>query len=399
MPLYEYEAKNNMGNVIKGTMDASDKEGVVRNLRGKSYYPVTIKSKNTFGEINLSDLKKVKLKDISIFCRQFSVMLSAGLGILRVLEILKQQTENKKLQEEIAEIYEDVQKGKLISDAMKKQKDFPDMLCNMIKVGESSGTLDRIMDRMADYYEKEYKQQRKIKSALTYPMIIVIVAIVVVTLLVIKVIPIFVTMIPEGTAIPLPTKIVLGISNFMQKFWWLIFLAIVLLVSLPKLRKTPKEEREDQWKLKVPVLGKIYTKIYTASFARTFGILLSSGVPLLDSIKICGDVIGSKTIKTTLDNLEDEVKKGSTIGTTLESKNLFSPMLVQMIKVGEESGTLEQVLDNTADFYDGEVEAATEQLTTMIEPLIIVVLGVVVGFIIISVLLPMLSMYDAVGQM
>ena len=396
MPIYEYEARNSMGSVIKGTMDASNKEGVITSLRGKSYYPITIKTKNKLDNLSLDGLSRVKLKDISIFCRQFSVMQTAGLSILRVLEILKQQTENKKLQKQIAEVHEDVQKGKSVSDSMKKQKDFPDMLCNMIKVGESSGTLDKIMERMADYYQQEYKQQRKIKSALTYPMIIVIVAICVVTLLVIKVIPIFVTMIPTDVPIPLPTRIVLGVSKFMQKFWWLLFLIIAGLYLLPKLRKVPQGEREDKWKLKAPVLGKIFTKIYTASFARTFGILISSGVPLLDSIKICGEVIGSKTIKTTLDYLEEQVRKGATIGNTLESRNLFSPMLVQMIKVGEESGTLEQVLNNTADFYDGEVEAATEQLTTMIEPAIIVVLGVVVGFIIISVLLPMLTMYQSI---
>ncbi|MFA6941760.1 MAG: type II secretion system F family protein, partial [Clostridiaceae bacterium] len=208
MPIYEYEARNSMGSVIKGTMDASNKEGVITSLRGKSYYPITIKTKNKLDNLSLDGLSRVKLKDISIFCRQFSVMQTAGLSILRVLEILKQQTENKKLQKQIAEVHEDVQKGKSVSDSMKKQKDFPDMLCNMIKVGESSGTLDKIMERMADYYQQEYKQQRKIKSALTYPMIIVIVAICVVTLLVIKVIPIFVTMIPTDVPIPLPTRIV-----------------------------------------------------------------------------------------------------------------------------------------------------------------------------------------------
>lgn len=397
MPLYEYEARNSAGSVIKGIMDASNKEGVISILRGKSYYPITIKAKNKLDNLSLDFLKKVKLKDISIFCRQFSVMQSAGLSILRVLEILKQQTENKKLQKQIAEVHEDVQKGKSVSDAMKRQKDFPDMLCNMIKVGESSGTLDKIMERMADYYQQEFKQQRKVKSALTYPLIIVIVAICVVTLLVVKVIPIFITMIPEGTPLPLPTRIVLGLSYFMQKFWWLMALIAIAIYLFPKLRNAPREEREDAWKLKAPIFGKIFTKIYTASFARTFGILISSGVPLLDSIKICGEVIGSKTIKSTLDYLEEQVKKGATIGNTLENRNLFSPMLVQMIKVGEESGTLEQVLDNTADFYDGEVETSTEQLTTMIEPVIIVVLGVVVGFIIISMLLPMFTMYDSIS--
>ncbi|MDV3429049.1 MAG: type II secretion system F family protein [Bacillota bacterium] len=396
MPIYEYEARNSMGSVIKGTMDASDKEGVIASLRGKSYYPITIKAKNKFDALSLDGLQKVKLKDISIFCRQFSVMQSAGLSILRILEILKQQTENKKLQKQVAEVHEDVQKGKSVSDAMKRQKDFPDMLCNMIKVGESSGTLDRIMERMADFYDQEYKQQRKVKAALTYPMIIVIVAILVVALLVMKVIPIFVTMIPSNVQLPLPTRIVLGLSNFMQKFWWLVLLIALAIYLIPKLRNAPQEEKEDRWKLKAPLYGKIYTKIYTARFARTFGTLISSGVPLLDSIKICGEVIGSKTIKNTLDFLEEQVKKGATIGNTLETKSLFSPMLIQMIKVGEESGTLEQVLDNTAEFYDGEVQTATDQLTTMIEPIIIVILGIVVAFIIISVMLPMLEMYNSI---
>lgn len=401
MPTYIYEAKNIHGVVLKGKMEAVDERAVTVALREKSYYPVTIRPYKESMNVDFTNMKKITLKDISIFCRQFSVITSAGISIVKAMSIVKEQTENPKFKKVLNLVDEEIQKGKTFSVALREHKDMPDMLINMVEVGETSGTLDKMMETMADYYEKEYKQQQKIKQAMTYPMAICIFALVVVTGLVVKVIPIFTNMITSsGGQIPLPTRIVLAISDFLTTKGLLLLLIIALVVVLVKYNQNKKknELKNDALKMKIPVLGKTYTKIITARFARTFGILMSSGVPLMQSIDICSQVLNSKTIGDMLMSLKEEVKKGASLGDTLSARKIFPVMLTQMIKIGEESGNLDEVLEKTADFYDNEVEVATAQMTALLEPIIIIVLSVVVGFIILSVILPVFSMYNAVGQ-
>jgi type IV pilus assembly protein PilC len=399
MPIFEYEAKTLQGAKLKGKMEAMNKENAFTNLRMKGYYPVNIREYKESLNLDIAMLEKVKLKDISIFCRQFSVVIGAGISILKGLAIVKEQTESKKLKKILEEVFDDVQKGKALSEAMKKHKEFPEMLSNMITVGEASGTLDLIMDRMAIFYEKENKLNQKIKGAMTYPMTIGIISLGVVILLITKVLPVFIGML-NGAALPLPTRILLGISNFLTSKWYLaIAIVTILIISIRAFNSSPRGKYfGDKFKMNAPIFGKIYRKIVTAKFARTFGILMSSGVPLINSIEICADVVGNVIIKEVLESTKDEIKKGLSIGETLESRHVFPPMLTQMIKIGEESGTLDSILDKTAEFYDGEVDTATAQLTALIEPLIIVVLAVVVGFIIVSIILPMFAMYSAVGK-
>ncbi|MDP4143034.1 MAG: type II secretion system F family protein [Bacillota bacterium] len=404
MPIYSYEAKTKHGNMKKGKIEAADKNAVIASLMEMSFYPVSIKQEGGLNaNVDFSMLQKVSIRDISIFCRQFAYTVLSGITILRALGILSQQTEQPKLKSILSQVYDEVQKGESLSASMGKHKDFPDMLINMIAVGEASGNIDDIMLRMAEYYDKEYKQQQKVKQALTYPIIVCIFAVLIVNVLVIKVLPTFIQMIKDGSTgqveLPLPTRVVIAFSDFMRGYWFVILgvvLAIFIVSRLSLMKR--KSSSWDKFKLIIPVIGKINSKIVTSKFARTFGILISSGLPLIQSMEICAEVVGNVYIKNVLHEAGEEIQKGVTLGYVLEQRKIFPPMLTSMIRIGEESGTLEDVLKKTAEFYDGEVEAATAQLTTMLEPAIIIVLATVVGFIILSIILPMFQMYNTMGQ-
>lgn len=399
MPVYEYEAKLITGEIKSGKMEAIDEGSVRSSLRAMNYYPVVIKEqgKNT---IDLSKLRKVAIKDIAIFCRQFSYILISGMGILKALEILSAQTENKKLKKAIMMVYDDVQKGKELSGSMKKQEVFPEMLINMVAVGESGGNLDEIMKKLSEYYDKEYILKQKIKQALTYPIIVLVFALIIVNVLVIKVLPMLLGgMMNDQGSLPVTTQILLKISSFLQNNIILIVLGVLILIVLFNIYgKSKKSVSVDKFKLRIPVFGKINLKIVTSNFARTFGMLLGSGLPIIMSIEIASKVVGNTFVEGVLKESTEDIKKGLSLGDSLESKNVFPPMLTQMIKVGEESGTLDSTLGKTAEFFEMEAQTATTQLTTMIEPLIIILLAVVVGFIIVSIILPIFQMYDSVGS-
>ena len=401
MAVYSYKAKTLDGAEITGNMEAVELSDVVTALREKNYYPVDIKEYKASSNITLDQFKKVTTKDISIFCKQYSVIILAGISILRGLEIVKQQTENPKLRKILNAIFEEVQVGISLSEAMKKHTEIPEMLANMVAVGEASGTLDKIMMRMSDYYEKEYKLKQKVKSALTYPVMVAVFALAVVILLIVKVLPSFVNNIAaSGGELPLPTMIVMGISDFLIKNGIIIFILVVLMVMFFNIyiRRNPQfREGFDRLKVNMPLVGKPVKKIITARFARTFGLLISSGLGVIAALEICSDIVGNVVFRNMLNSTKEEIIKGGTIGQALEGRKLFPVMLTQMIKIGEESGDLDSVLEKTAEFYDSEVDEATKKLTTMLEPLIIVSLTVVVGFIILAMIMPMFSMYDAMS--
>lgn len=402
MALYQYEAKTIEGIVLKGKMECNDEETVTLYLRKNNYYPVAIRKYRESQNITLSKFKGISTKDISIFCRQFSFSISAGISILKALEIVKEQTENPKLKKILITVFEEVQKGTGLSEAMGQHKELPEMLINMIAVGEISGTLDKILERMANYYDKEHRLQQKIKQALTYPILVSVFALGVVVLLVTKVLPTFIDSIAAmgGGTLPLPTRIVMGFSNALRTKGILILAIIVAIVVLIKMyaKSEAGEQKLHKLKLNIPIFGKINNKILTAKFARTFGILMASGVPLIQSMDICSKVVGNRVASDVLEASKEEIKKGGSLGEALGSRKLFPIMLTQMIKIGEESGTLDVVLEKTAEFYDNEVETVTTQLTTVLEPLIIIVLAVVVGFIILSVIMPMFDMYNAMNN-
>lgn len=402
MALYEYEAKTLNGNTIKGTVDAIDETMVLDILRQSNHYPIRIRLYKESSNIDISFLTRITMKDIAIFCRQFSFILAAGINILRALEIVKEQTDNKKLRKILDKIFEDVQRGQTLSEAMKSHKELPVMLINMIEVGEASGTLDRVMTRMASYYDKEHIQRQKIRQALTYPSIVSVFAFLVVILLVVKVLPTFTEMFDQfpNAQLPTPTKIVMGISDFIIQKWWLLIGIIAALSAAFKIYVKSEEGAYlyDSIKIKLPVFGKMFSKVIVSRFARTFGMLMGSGVPLMQSVDICAEIVGNKVYGMILRNLRGEVEKGASIGHVLEKDKLFPAMLTQMIIIGEESGTLDSVLEKTADYYDGEIESTTAQLTAMLEPIIIIFLAVVVGFIVVSIILPIFDMYNAMSS-
>ena len=400
MPVYQYEAKTTTGTIVKGTMDVANESAVISALMKNQNFPVKIKEYKKSDNLSLSSIKKVSIKDIAIFCKQFSVVITAGISVMRGLEIVKEQTENPKMKATLEEVFNDVQKGKSLSGAMAKHTVFPTMLISMVEVGEASGTLDKILERMADYYDKEYKLNQKVRQALTYPVIVSIFAVLVVIFLIMKVIPIFVGMLTSNgdNTLPLPTRIILGVNYGFTHWWWFIlFIIASIIFGFKSARKNSSfNNKLDRFKLNMPIFGKINRKIITSRFARTFGILMGSGVPLFESLLICSRVVGNSVVSEALDSTREEIKRGSGIGDTLGKKKIFPVMLTQMIKIGEESGSLDNVLGKTAEFYDSEVETATNQLATLIEPIIIVILGFVVAFIIISIMLPMLQVYNSI---
>lgn len=405
MAVYLYEAKNIKGAIENGKMEAENEEAVATYLRRKNCWLVSVKEEDMSGlNGNIELFSKVGIRDISIFCRQLSYTLNAGITLNRALNIVGQQTENKKLKKVTIKVFKDVEKGKGFAESMGKNKEYPDLLVNMVAAGEASGTLDSIMNRMAEYYYSEYRQWQKVRQALTYPIIVAVFAFCVVIFLAVKILPMLISnilTISNKSNIPWPTRVSIGFSNLITHNFILMIILIMALLVIVKLAKkySVNVEPIDKLKLKLPIIGKINYKIVTSRFARTFGMLVSSGIPLIKSIDICGNIVGNKFVENSLEEAKDYIKEGSSIGSIFEEKSIFPPMLTEMIKIGEESGNLEDVLKKVAEFYDGEVETAVAQLTTMIEPLIIVILAFVVGFIVLSVILPIFQMYNETSNL
>lgn len=401
MPLYQYEARGFNGEIVKGKMEAIDEAAVINNLRQQNYFPLSVKIYNQIDNLDLNKYFAIPVKEIAIFSRQFAYSIASGISIVKALDIVKSQTSNKKLSAILNNVHDSVQKGKSLSAAMAEHKDLPDMLVNMIRVGEVSGTLDSVLLRMADYYDSSYKQRQKVKSATTYPIILCVFALVVVVGLITWVLPTFVQNLETNDGeLPLPTKIMLSISDYFGEFGIVILLILVTFILGIKLyvkRDDKAKEKIDKFKLSIPLIGKMYLKIITARFARTFGMLMSSGLPVISSLEVCANVVGNQVVRKHILEAKEEIKSGQPIADTLEQSKIFPLMLTQMIRVGEDTGTLESILDRTAEYYDGEVETALQQLTSMIEPIIIIVLGAVVGFIVLAMVMPMFEVFDTIA--
>ena len=402
MPTYKYKAITNQGKALEGTHNARSEEEVVRMLRKNKYFPVHIQETENKKDIrDIQIFSKVNTKDIAVFCRQLYTMLNAGVTLINCLEILHQQTGNKKLKQVIGQVYETVQKGFSFSEALKKQKSiFPDLLINMVEAGEASGNLDTIMDRMATHYEKEFKINNKIKNAMVYPIILSIVSMVVVIFLLTFVMPTFIEMFEDsGAPLPTPTRILLSMSNFLQQYWYLLIGIFIILVSVMyQIVKTHQCRLFlDKLQLKLPILRGTTEKIVTSRFTRTLATLSASGVPLLQSLEIVSNIVGNKVVGNGINRAKEEVRKGTSLYKAIKDIHVFPPMVISMIQIGEESGSLEQILDKTASFYDDELEAVLQKLTTMIEPLMIVAMAIVIGFIVISMMLPMFDMFNTIA--
>jgi type IV pilus assembly protein PilC len=400
MSKWVYKGRTTTGKEVNGEVDASSKEDAEILLRKKRIRATQLKKKPMELKLSLGG-KGVPLKSLARFTRQFSAMTSAGLPLIQCLDILKEQTENENLRNAIAQVGADIQGGGTLADSLGKHKKiFSELYCHMIAAGEAGGILDTILLRLAEYQEKADALRRKIKGAMTYPVIVAIVALVAVIVLMVFVVPIFQGMFAEsGSQLPLPTVIVMGISDFIRQ-WIAGILAAMGLGAFAFYRyyQTDKGRLKcDQLLLNAPVLGDLERKSCISRFTRTLGTLLNSGVSIIDALQVTGKTSGNKVLELGIYKTLESISGGQTIADPLRATGVFPPMVIQMIAVGERTGGLSEMLIKISDFYDDEVDAAVETLTSMIEPLVIVVLGSIIGGVLVAMYLPMFEMAGTVG--
>jgi type IV pilus assembly protein PilC len=400
--LYRYKAIQPDGQEVNEVMTAGTLEEAQEKVRDKGLYLIQIKEdveKKSAGE-SLSFGGKVTAKQISIFCKQFGTLLKAGVPVASGLDILYRQTENKKLRDALEDVYTEVQKGSQVSTAAKNHpKIFPSLMISMIESGETSGNLDNIMERLAVHYEKEAKINARIKGAMIYPIVLSVISVVVVIFLITVILPTFTGMFTgSGVELPLPTKILMGLSDAIKNYWYIFIGAIVLISYLISayINSPTGRYRFDELKFKLPIVKGSIDKIVTARFTRTLGSLLKSGIPLIEALKLAGSVTGNVVTEERINFIATEVEKGETLGNSLKRTPTFGPMVVSMIQIGEESGSLDQMLDKSADFYEQELEDAIDRLLKLMEPLLIVFMAVIIGFIVIAMALPMFEMVNTV---
>ncbi len=401
MATFNYRAIGTSGEPISGVLVAKDRSDVLVMLRQKEYHPIAIEQKLEKQDVDIMAFaNQIKVKDIAVFCRQFHTMLNSGISIIQCLDILQQQFDNKKLRVIIGEIYELVQKGASLSDAMRQyRKVFPELLINMIEAGEASGNLDSILGRMADHFEKDTRLRRKITGAFLYPIILLTVTVVVVIILLTFVLPTIVTMFTSsGVELPIFTRILLVISDFLVNYWYIVLGGILLiLVFIRRLSKTEGGSYFiDSLKLQLPIFKNVLIRIATARFTRTLSTLLISGIPLLNGMEITSRVVGNKVVEKAILSVREDVRKGYDLAGPIKRTQLFPPMVDSMIRIGEESGSLDDVLRRTADFYDEEVEMSIQKMTTLLEPLLIVLMAVIIGSVVIAIYSPMFQMFETV---
>ena len=399
-PIYEYEAISRGGERVAGRIEADRSNIAAKQLKESGYYVTSIKEvqeKKDLGSV-LKASGRVKTKDLTIFSHQFAAMIDAGISLVNAFNILYEEAEHPKLKEVIREIQEDIETGSSLSDAMSRHpKVFPELYCQLVRAGETGGVLNTVLNQLAAHYDKQEEINGKVKSALYYPITILVIAVFVVIFLVVKIVPTFVGMFnSSGAALPLPTRILLGASDFLQTYWWALLLGIGgLLAIFYSYRQTPSGELQlDKLILKIPVIGNMMQKVILSRFSSTLAILLGSGVDLISSLNIVEDVVGNKVYANALVEARGQVREGVSFSRPLANMPIFPSILVQMVKIGEESGNLEMMLNKVSNFYDREVGNAVEASISLIEPLMIVFLAGVVGFIVISIVLPMFEMFQ-----
>ncbi|MGD9188650.1 MAG: type II secretion system F family protein [Desulfobacteraceae bacterium] len=402
MPVYLWEGKNRNNQIQKGELEAPSEDAVRSQLNRLRVVPSKIKKKPKDLFENVAFLQqKVKEKDVIVFCRQFSTMIDAGLPIIQCLDILQAQQENPTFKKMLKTIKDSVESGVTLADSLKKYpKHFDSLFVNMIAAGEAGGILDVILKRLSGYMEKAAKLKGKVKGAMVYPAITIVVAVLVVVVILVFVIPVFQEMFAEfGSALPAPTQIVIVMSEFVKsKIHWMIIGLVLFAIVFKKYYGTDKGRLTvDALMLKMPVIGMLLRKVAVAKFTRTMGTMLSSGVAILEALDIVAKTSGNRVVENAIYSVRSGISEGRTMADPLQASGVFPAMVCQMIAVGESTGALDAMLEKIADFYDEEVDQAVENLTAMIEPLMIVFLGIVVGGLIVSMYLPIFKMAGAVG--
>ncbi|MBI3039070.1 type II secretion system inner membrane protein GspF [bacterium] len=399
MPTFKYKARNWDGKIITQEMDGESKEACISKLREKGYFVTSIAEKKSDGGFNFSFLERgVSSQEVCIFARQFATMIGSGVPLVRCLTILQQQSENPTFKRIITQIRTDVEGGQTFSKSLEKHpKIFSDLFVNLVKAGEVGGILDQILNRLADYLEGSEALKSKVKGALTYPIVVFAIAGLVVLALILFVLPQF-KEIFSGMKIELPmaTQALLGLSDFMVNWW---FIVVPLILGIPFLIMNFFQTKAggrifDTNILKMPAIGMMMRKVAVAKFTRTLGTLISSGVPILQALEVTGQTAGNVVIAEAVDKTRVSIREGESIAEPLKNSNVFPPMVVQMIAVGEETGELDKMLSKIADFYDTEVDTAVKGITSIIEPIVIVFMGIVIGGIVLAVFMPMLKLVN-----
>jgi type IV pilus assembly protein PilC len=399
---FEYAVRDRRGKLVSGKLDAPNEAAVVQRLRGMGFAPVSLREANTGmnRELSLPFGQGVKLKDLAIMSRQFATMINSGLSLLRALSILADQTENKTLAKTLGEVRTAVETGQSLSAALAKHpRVFPPLVVNMVRAGEVGGFLDRVMLQIAENYEAEVKLRSKIKSAMTYPVVVFVIAILSVIGMLLFIVPIFANMFRDlGGALPLPTQILVDLSAALRfTAPALLVLVVVFGVVWRRIRHTEQVRNAlDPLKLKLPVFGPLFQKVAISRFSRNFGTMLSSGVPILQSLEIVGETAGNVVLRRAAASVQESVRRGESLAGPLAEHPVFPPMVVQMLAVGEDTGAIDDMLHKVSDFYDAEVEATTEALTSLIEPIMIAVLGAIVGGMIVALYMPIFSVFNLI---
>ncbi len=400
---YAYRVRSKDGRFLEGKMEADGEGAVAARLRSQGLIPVQISKE---GKVHLKTEirilpQKVKLKDLAIFSRQFATMINSGLSMLRALNILSEQTENDLLAQTTRELRDDVERGSSLSAAMTKHpKVFSELYVSMVRAGETGGQLDTILLRVADTFESDYKLRQKVKSAMTYPVIVAGIAFLLVTIMLLFVVPTFAEMFDDlGGKLPLPTQILVTISaqaKILVPLFVVGFIVATIMYKKARRKSAEFRLRADKIKLRIPVFGELFKKVAVSRFSRTLGLLLRAGVPVLQALDIVAGATGNEVLARAALDVKKSVKGGESISRPLQDHDVFPPMVVQMINVGEDTGALDAMLDKISDFYDQEIESMTESLTALIEPIMIAVLGGIVGSMIIALYMPMFKIFELV---
>lgn len=401
---FEYKVRDRTGSVQTGQMEAPSSAAVAKTLRDKGFVPLKIAERRVGSldkEVRLPGLKKkIKPKEIAVFSRQLATMVNSGLTLVRALTVLQEQTRNPTFTEVIADVRARVEQGSSLSASLANHpRNFGTLYVAMIQAGEVGGALDETLVRLADTLEAGVRLRSKVKSAMAYPVVVLSLIVLIVSAMLLFIVPIFSRMYAElGGELPLPTKMLVDLSGLLGKFWWLIALAIVgSTMAMKRWIRTPEGRAKwDRFKLRTPVFGKLVQKVAVSRFARTFSVLSRTGVPVLQALDIVSATAGNALVSAALRDVQESVKRGESLAGPLSRHEVFPPMVTHMMAVGEETGALDAMLGKVADFYDQEVDDSVNALTSLIEPILIIVMGVAVGGILISLYLPMFNIANLI---
>jgi len=399
MPQFRYTAKDSQGQTVGGSIEADKKESAIAILHKKSLIVISLSEEKAKKK---AKKQKAKLDDLVIFSRQLATMVDSGISLVQALSILGEQTENSALGSVTLQMQKDIESGSSLSNALSKHPQvFSEFYINMVMAGEASGKLNDILERVALYLEKTNALQRKVKSSLVYPAVVISMAFIITTFLLVKVVPTFKSIFQTlGGTLPLPTQILIGISDFLRQYIFMFIIMVFILVFLLKKYIASKHGRYkfDKMSLKLPVVGSLFRKVAVAKFSRTLSTLVSSGVPILNALEIVGKTAGNMIVEEAVISAGKSIRDGEAIADPLKKSGVFPPMVTRMISVGEQSGQLEKMLNKIADFYDEQVDAAVSGMTSLIEPLVISFLGIIIGGIVVALFLPIFKITELLGR-